>query len=77
MVKEINKSLQDIKVGDRLHADERVTQGYINMLKHQDEKLIDLITAYSNYCHASNKDLDIKGLLKLANHTFKWSERIK
>ena len=71
------ENFKDLKAGDRLHEDEVISQGYINMLEEQDEAFKELVRAYSNYCHAMNKQIDIKGLLKLTNYVGKWSERIK
>ena len=71
------KHLKDLKAGDRLHEDEVITQNYINMLEEQDEKFKELVTAYSNYCHAMNKQINVKKLFKLTNYVPQWSERIK
>tara|TARA_R110002020_G_scaffold245766_3_gene459452 strand:+ start:4322 stop:4540 length:219 start_codon:yes stop_codon:yes gene_type:complete len=71
------ESYKNLKVGDKLHEDEVISQGYINMLEDQDQAFKELVRAYSNYCLAMNKQIDVKGLFKLTNYVGKWSERIK
>ena len=68
---------QDLQVGDRLHEDEVISEGYINMLKEQDEAFKALLSAYCDYCHAMTKQIDVDGFMKFTNHKVKWSERIK
>ena len=69
--------MKDLKVGDKLHEGELITQGYLDMLKEQDERFKELITAYSNYCASCNRNLDILVINKFISYKARRSDRIK